>query len=131
MIHIFLRNLLAWLANPWGLVVIFVFLIFISNLPLLMISWLFGPRDRDPVRDAPFESGQAPIGPARRRFVMQYYPYLLIFVVLDVLAMFLFAWALAFLKVGLAGSIAAILLLAIVIPPTLYGLYLAEKREIW
>src|SRR5579872_5274711 len=61
--------------------------------PVILIPWLFAPRNPTPMKRATFEAGQVPRGEARAHLMLQYYPYLLIFVVLDVVSIFLFAWA--------------------------------------
>lgn len=79
----------------------------------------------------PFESGQVPQGEARRRLVMQYYPYLLMFVVFDVVAMFLFAWGISFTKMPLGESLLVIVFLVLIAAPLGYALNLALHRENW
>src|SRR5579864_9659252 len=62
-------------------------------LPVIIIPWFFAPRNSTPMKLATFEAGQVPTGDARVHLLLQYYPYLLIFVIFDVVSMFLFAWA--------------------------------------
>ena len=50
-------------------------------LPVIIIPWFFAPRNPTPMKRATFEAGQVPTGNARVHLMMQYYPYLLIFVV--------------------------------------------------
>ncbi len=61
--------------------------------PALLISRMISPRKRsNPVKFLPMECGQVPSGEGRTHFMMQYYPYILMFVVFDVMAIFLYAW---------------------------------------
>jgi len=62
---------------------------------------------------------------------MQYYAYLLMFVVFDVMVMFLFAWAVSYMNIGLQSSLYIIIFLAIILIPMGYTLYLAGRRELW
>ncbi len=57
---------------------------------------LFGPRRPTSVKLAPYESGKLPIGPARRRFLVHYYLYAVLFILFDVEVVFLFPWATVF-----------------------------------
>ena len=66
------------------------------TLPVVIIPILFGPKRPNPIKNAPFECGQVPQGAGKMHFMMQYYAYLLMFIVFDVLSMFLYAWAAAY-----------------------------------
>ncbi len=118
-------------VNPWHLVIIFQVVVAGATIPLILLPLLIRPRDKNPVRDLPYESGQVPVGEAHRRYVMQYYPYILMFVVFDVVGMFLFAWGLAFNSLGLFGSWTVILFILIIGGPLVYAVYLSGKRELW
>ena len=98
-------------------------------LPVILIPWLFAPRNPTPMKRATFEAGQVPTGDARVHLMMQYYPYLLIFVVFDVISMFLFAWGSSFIAIPAALSIGVFL--GVIFIPLGFAIYLAGKREIW
>lgn len=117
--------------SGWALVVILQVLVLIAIVPLLLMAWMLSARDKAPIRDSLFESGQVPVGEGRRRLVMQYYPYLIMFVVFDVLAMFLFAWGIAYAGIGLEGSVFVLIFLAVLVPPLIYALRLSGKKELW
>ncbi|MHB8566760.1 MAG: NADH-quinone oxidoreductase subunit A [Nitrososphaerales archaeon] len=101
----------------------------IFALLVIIIPWLFAPRNPTPMKRATFEAGQIPSGETRVHLMMQYYPYLLIFVVFDVVSMFLVAWATAFIAIPAALSIG--LFLGVIFIPLGFAVYLAGKREIW
>ena len=117
--------------DVWSLFAIFEILVFLVAFPLLIFGWLMGEKGRDPIRDAPFEAGQTRLGEARQRYMMQYYPYLIMFIAFDVVAMFLFTWGLAFSKVSLTQNYLFMVFIAILIAPLAYALYLSGKRELW
>jgi NADH-quinone oxidoreductase subunit A len=117
--------------DPWSLVVVFEIVVFLVAFPLLLFGWLMGARGKNPIRDAPFESGQTHLGEARQRYMMQYYPYLIMFIVFDVVAMFLFTWGLAFSGVPLAQNYLFLVFIAVLVAPLGYALYLSGKREFW
>lgn len=99
--------------------------------PLLVFGWLMGARAKNPIRDAPFESGQTHLGEARQRYMMQYYPYLIMFVAFDAVAMFLFTWGLSFSAMPIAQDYLFLIFLIVLVPPLAYALHLSGKREIW
>ncbi len=112
----------------------YVLFLFGATLALVIVLRLvISPRDPRPTpeKKAPFESGQIAAGPGRTRFIIQYYPYILMFVVYDVIAMFVFAWALNLRALGAAGTIPIVTFLAVALVPLAYALHLASHRENW
>jgi NADH-quinone oxidoreductase subunit A len=108
--------------------------LFVATVALIVVLRLFvTPRDRRPTpeKKKPFESGQIAVGPGRTRFIIQYYPYLLMFVVYDVIAMFLFAWGLDLRALGQAGSVPVLVFIVVLLIPLAYALHLANHRENW
>ena len=87
----------------------------------ILVPALLGPKRPTPVKSSPYESGKMPIGPARRRFSVQYYLYAVLFILFDVAIIFLYPWA-AVLKdlspplVGLleAGVFVSLLVLGLI-----------------
>ena len=59
----------------------------------VLVPALLGPKRPTSVKLATYESGKLPIGPARRRFSIQYYLYAVLFILFDVEVVFLFPWA--------------------------------------
>jgi len=117
--------------DPWLAIIIWGVLIIFLTGPLLTLPIFWSRRRPDPFRDMPFESGQVPQGEARTRLVMQYYPYLLMFVVFDVVGMFLFAWGISFNAIPLSESIYVVLFVVLLGAPLGYALHLALHRENW
>ena len=103
------------------------------TLPTVILPRLLAPRKPNPLKNLPFETGQVPAGTGKMHFMMQYYAYLLMFVVFDVMAMFLYAWAAAFLPLGLGGysSWAMTVFIGALLIPMGYTVYMAGRREIW
>jgi NADH-quinone oxidoreductase subunit A len=117
--------------DVWSLVALFEIVVFLVAFPLLVFGWLMSAKGKNPIRDAPFESGQTHLGEARQRYMMQYYPYLIMFIVFDVVAMFLFTWGLAFSSVSSSQNYLFLIFIAILVAPLGYASYLAGKREFW
>lgn len=62
----------------------------------IVVPSLLGPRRPTATKLAPYESGKLPIGPARRRFAIQYYLYAVLFILFDIMVVFLYPWARVF-----------------------------------
>ena len=103
------------------------------TVPVVILPMLFGPRRPNPVKNAPFECGQVPQGAGKMHFMMQYYAYLLMFIVFDVLGMFLYAWAAAYkpMALGLSSDWTVTLFMGMLFAPMAFALVLAGKRELW
>ncbi len=117
--------------NPWLLIVIWGVILIVLTGPMLTLPMFWSRRKPDQFRDMPFESGQVPQGEARKRLVMQYYPYLLMFVVFDVVAMFLFAWGISFTSIPASDSFPVLVFLILLGAPLGYALKMALRRENW
>jgi NADH-quinone oxidoreductase subunit A len=101
--------------------------------PTLIIPRLLAPRNPNPIKNMPFESGQVPRGKGKMHFMMQYYAYLLMFVVFDVMAMFLYAWAVAYqpLALGQSSSWLITLFVGALLLPMGLAVHMAGRREMW
>jgi len=100
---------------------------------VVIIPILFGPKRPNPIKNAPFECGQVPQGAGKMHYMMQYYVYLLMFIVFDVLGMFLYAWAAAYkpMALGLSSDWMVTLFMGMLFVPMAFALVLAGKRELW
>jgi NADH-quinone oxidoreductase subunit A len=98
---------------------------------LVIVSFLVHPPKRNDVKNAPYECGEIALGSGRVQLVMQYYSYVIMFLVLDLLSMFLLTWASAFKLIDVTSSIFMLIFLAILLPPIGYALALTRKWELW
>jgi len=76
----------------WPLVAYFAFVVFLVA-AVLIVSYLLGQRHSEPATGEPFEGGIVSEGSARVRLSVRYYLVAMFFVVFDLEAVFLFAWA--------------------------------------
>lgn len=72
---------------------------------LLLLSWLLGERHQAGAADEPFESGIVGVRNTQLRFPAKFYLVAMFFVIFDVEALFLFAWAVAARQVGWIGYV--------------------------
>lgn len=70
---------------------------------MLGLSFLLGQRHRDHSTDSPYESGILSEGSARVRLSAKFYLVAMFFVIFDLEAIFIFAWAVAVRETGWAG----------------------------
>ena len=104
----------------------------VAMAPALLISRLVSPRRRsNPVKFLPMECGQVPQGEGRTHFMMQYYAYVLMFVVFDVMAIFLYAWGGSILNLPRTATLPIIAFLGIMFAAMAFALYQSRRRNIW
>jgi NADH-quinone oxidoreductase subunit A len=63
---------------------------------LITISYVFGKRVRNRVKDMPYESGIVPTGDARGRFSVKFYLVGMLFILFDIEAIFLYPWVVVY-----------------------------------
>ena len=86
----------------WPLLVYFVFVVVLVA-AVLGVSYLLGQRHSEPATGEPYEGGIVSEGSARVRFSIRYALVAMFFVVFDLEAVFLFAWAGAARELGWPG----------------------------
>ncbi|HET6517684.1 MAG TPA: NADH-quinone oxidoreductase subunit A [Nitrosopumilaceae archaeon] len=103
-----------------------------ATAPALLVSRMIAPRKRGtPVKFLPMECGQVPKGEGRTHFMMQYYAYILMFVIFDVMAIFLYAWGSTILNLPRTATLPIIAFLAIMFGAMAFALYQSQRRNIW
>jgi NADH-quinone oxidoreductase subunit A len=80
---------------------------------VVAVSYIVGERHKAHAANEPFESGIVTVGLARLRLAAKFYLIAVFFVIFDVEAVFLFAWAIAFRELGWAGYIEAVIFIAV------------------
>lgn len=87
---------------------------------MLGLSHLLGEKRHDKATMEPFESGIVSVGSARLRLSVDYFLVAILFVIFDLEAAFLFAWAVAFREAGWLGFIEASIFIAVLAVALLY-----------
>lgn len=105
----------------------------IGSVPMLIIAKLISPKRRfaNPVKFLPMECGQVPSGEGRTHFMMQYYSYVLMFVVFDVMSIFLYAWGSAVVGLAQTATLPIIAFLGVLFAAMGYAMYLSGRKDIW
>jgi NADH-quinone oxidoreductase subunit A len=97
---------IASLSHNWA-VAAFVVVILLVCIAMLAVSALLGGRTHGRAKTDPFESGIVAAGDAHMRLPAKFYLVAMFFVIFDVEALFLYAWAVSLRESGWIGFIEA------------------------
>ncbi len=91
-------------------------------LPAIIIGGasVLGQRHRELTTGTRYESGLPPASPLPRRFSIEFYQIAVFFVVFDLEAVFIFAWAVALRQVGWRGYAEALVFIALLLAGLVY-----------
>ncbi len=87
---------------------------------MIVMSYFLGERHKEKSTDEIYESGIVPTGNARIRFSAHFYIVAMFFVIFDLEAAFIVAWAVAFKDLGWAGYWAVFVFIGILIAVLIY-----------
>ena len=96
----------------WPLAVYFGVTVLMTG-GLLALSYILGQHHRETETDKPYESGIVSTGTARVRFDVKFYQNAIFFVIFDLEAMFVIAWAVAIRQAGWSGYIEIVVFIAV------------------
>lgn len=98
----------------WPLCV-YVALVVLLVAAMLGLSYVLGQRHHDRSTDSPYESGIISEGSARVRLSAKFYLVAMFFVIFDLEAVFIFAWAVAVRETGWAGYAGAFIFISVLL----------------
>ena len=90
------------------------------GLVLLVLGWVLGPRRPDSEKVSAYECGFEAFEDSRTKFDVRYYLVAILFILFDLEIAFLFPWAVVLNEIGLAGFLAMMLFLAILVVGFIY-----------
>jgi len=105
---------MLWPLGVYGAIVIALVV------ALLGLSALLGQRHRERATGLPYESGVASTGSARLRFGARFYLLAVFFVIFDLEAAFIFAWAVALRAIGWIGYIEGVVFVGVLLAALAY-----------
>ena len=127
-----LATLVGEVAGSFSPILLMFGFAIVATGPALILSRMIAPRrTSNPVKFLPMESGQVPSGEGRTHFMMQYYAYVLMFVVFGVMSIFLYAWGSTIINLPKAATLPIIGFLAIMFAAFAYALYQSGRKNIW
>lgn len=89
---------------------------------MIGLSFFLGERHQDKTTNEPYESGIPATGDARLRFSSHFYLIAMFFVIFDLDAAFIIAWAISFRELGLPGYIGVVVFILILMVVLMYEL---------
>jgi NADH-quinone oxidoreductase subunit A len=89
---------------------------------MIILSWFLGERHKEKTTGEPYESGIPGTGNARLRFSSHFYLIAMFFVIFDLDAAFVIAWAISFREVGLAGYLGVLVFILLLVVVLIYEL---------
>ena len=114
------------MLDNYGYIALFLIVAILFTVSTLLIPTTLRflkivPKKPNPIKSSPFECGMEPIGKAWVQFNFRYYFYALVFLVLDVLVVFLYPWAVNLRGLGYAGFIGVLILIFIIAVGYIYA----------
>ncbi len=110
----------------YGLIALFLLVAFFFAITTLLLPTTLRflrivPKKPNPVKTSTYECGMETIGTSWVQFNFRYYFYALLFVILDVLVVFLYPWAVDIRQLGSFGFIGVVILILFVIVGYVYA----------
>jgi NADH-quinone oxidoreductase subunit A len=87
---------------------------------LLFLIARLGQKKPHPEKQRPYECGVIPTGSARFRYPIPFYLVAIFFVIFDVEAVYIFAWAAAFEELGWKGYLRIVIFIAVLLVSLFY-----------
>ncbi len=117
----------------WPLLVYFLAVLAVVAI-MIGVSFFLGERHMDRTTGTPYESGIVSSGLGGRRFDARFYLIAVFFVIFDLEALFIFAWAVAVRELGWRGYIEVLVFIGVLLAALVYlwrvgALELRTKRQ--
>lgn len=106
-------------SEVWPLGVYFVVVVILMGI-ILTLSYILGERHKERATDEPYEAGAPIIGSARQRLNARFYLVAMFFVIFDLEAVFIIAWALAVRPLGWAGFTSILIFIVVLLAALVY-----------
>ena len=103
----------------WPLGLYFLIALVVAG-SMIGLSFVLGERHSDRATGQPYESGIVSTGTARVRLSVKFYIVAMLFVIFDLEAVFIFAYAVAYEEVGWAGYAGLLVFVAILVVALVY-----------
>ncbi len=103
----------------WPLAVYFFAAVFVVG-GMILLSYVLGQRHRERATGEPYESGIVSTGTAHIRFDVKFYLVAMFFVIFDLEAVFIFAWAVSLREAGWTGYFEMLFFIGILVAALVY-----------
>jgi NADH-quinone oxidoreductase subunit A len=106
-------------SAQWPLLVYFAAVLALVT-SMLVLSFLLGQRHQERATSDPYESGMVSTGSARLRLSANFYLVAVFFVIFDLEAVFIVAWAISVRELGWAGYVGVLVFIGVLVAGLLY-----------
>jgi len=106
-------------AALWPLAAYFAGVVALITI-MIAVSFVLGQRHRERLTGQPYESGIEPTGTARVHFDIKFYLFAMFFVIFDLEAVFIYAWAVSVREAGWAGYAEILIFISILLAGFVY-----------
>ncbi len=103
----------------WPMVAYFVAVVILVAV-MIAFSYVLGERHREKQTAEPYESGIVSTGTARVRFDIKFYLIAMFFVIFDLEAVFIYAWAVSIRETGWSGYVEMLIFIGILAAALVY-----------
>jgi NADH-quinone oxidoreductase subunit A len=100
--------------------VVYAVLAVIIVIGILVVSYVLGPRHAEGKTGVQYESGVEPAGPLPRRLSVEFYQVAIFFVVFDLEAVFILAWAVQARRLSWTGYAEIVVFIAVLFAGLVY-----------
>jgi NADH-quinone oxidoreductase subunit A len=107
-------------VQPLWPLAVYVAAIILIVAAMLGLSYVLGQRHRESATTEPYESGVVATGTARVRFDIKFYLVAVFFLIFDLEAAFLYAWAVAVRETGWPGYIEVLIFIGVLAAALVY-----------
>jgi NADH-quinone oxidoreductase subunit A len=101
-------------------ILLFILVAIAVGVAPMVLGKMLGPSRPDPEKLSPYECGFEAFEDARMKFDVRYYLVAILFILFDLEIAFLFPWAVALNDIGVAGFVAMMLFLGILVVGFVY-----------
>jgi NADH-quinone oxidoreductase subunit A len=117
--HSLIAYITRFAPQTWALGMYVVAVFAIVGL-MLGLSWVLGGRNHGRAKTEPFESGVVSVGSAHLRISAKFYLVAMFFVIFDLEAVFLYAWAVSVRQSGWSGFVEAAIFILVLLAGLIY-----------
>jgi len=96
-----------------------------------VLGRLLAPSKYLPKKRERYECANPPRGRARGLFMMQYYPFLILFLTIEPIMIYSFLFLMEAHRYVLNVSLLFVAMVAILVSPLIFGIYYVRRLELW
>ena len=94
-------------------IILFLIIALILSFGVIIVNFLFSPKNPDPEKLSAYECGFEPFSDSRMEFDIRFYLVAILFIIFDLEIAFLFPWAISLGKIGFLGFVSMMIFLFI------------------